>query len=176
MRYRRADYAGGCYFFTVNLANRRSALLVESIEILRGVMRQVMRRHPFHIDAMVVLPDHLHVVWTLPPNDRDFSTRWMLIKAGFSKHVGQSESISLSRQGKGERGIWQRRYWEHLIRDDEDYANHVAYIHHNPVKHGYVDRAADWPHSSIHRYIRLGLIPSTWGATEIPDGTHGERR
>jgi putative transposase len=111
------------------------------------------------------LPDHVHAVWTLPRDDADFATRWMLIKAGFSRRLARTERIRASRAKKGERGIWQRRYWEHLIRDEYDYYKHVDYIHYNPVKHGYTKRPADWPHSSIHRYIEAGIIEPDWGGT-----------
>lgn len=163
MQYRRADIAGGTYFFTVNLLERKRSLLVDHIDLLRNVIGNVKYRHPFHIDAMVVLPDHLHALWTLPAGDRDYPTRWMLIKAEFSRTLAKDECCSNSRQSKGERGIWQRRYWEHLIRDDGDYARHMDYIHFNPVKHGYVERASDWPYSSIHRYIKAGVIERDWG-------------
>jgi putative transposase len=163
MRYRRADVPGATYFFTVNLADRSNTLLVDYVAVLREAVRVVKQRHPFYIDAFVVLPDHLHALWTLPDDDADFATRWMLIKAGFSRHIPGGERRSPSRVGKGERGIWQRRYWEHLIRDEGDYRRHVDYIHYNPVKHGYVPCAADWPHSSIHRYIREGAIGRDWG-------------
>ncbi len=164
MRFRRADVAGGTYFFTVNLAERKRRLLVEHVDLLRDVLRRVKARYLFHIDAMVILPEHLHAVWTMPQDDRDYSTRWMLIKAGFSRGIAKTERRSQSRVRKGERGIWQRRFWEHVIRDDRDYEKHVDYIHYNPVKHGYVKRAADWPHSSIHRFIAAGLLPHEWGA------------
>ena len=164
MRYRRADVAGGTYFFTVNLAERKRTLLVDHVDLLRDVFRRVKQRHPFHIDAMVILPDHLHALWTLPAGYADFPTRWMLIKAGFSRGIAKDERRNPSRLKKGERGIWQRRYWEHLIRDDRDYEKHVDYIHYNPVKHGNVKRASDWPYSSIHRYIASGQLPHNWGA------------
>lgn len=165
MRYRRTNTAGGTYFFTVNLAERNRRLLTEYVDTLRNVVATVRNRHPFVIDAFVVLPDHLHAIWTLPQGDADFAVRWMLIKAGFSRRITPGEQRSSSRIRKGERGIWQRRYWEHLIRDEEDYEHHVAYIHYNPVKHGYVTRAADWPNSSIHRYIAAGMVTSDWGCT-----------
>ena len=120
MYYRRANIPGATNFFTVNLADRKSGLLVENIDLLKESIRQVKIAHPFEIDAMVVLPDHLHATLTLPPNDADFATRWALIKAGFSRGLPKVERISESRKSKGERGVWQRRYWEHLIRDDED--------------------------------------------------------
>lgn len=175
MRYRRANTAGGTYFFTVNLADRSSGLLVERVDDLRNAVRVVHRRHPFEILAWVVLPDHLHAVWTLPPDDADFSTRWALIKAGFSRSVPSGESIRTSRQQKGERGIWQRRFWEHQIRDDRDLQRHVDYVHINPVKHGYANRAADWPWSSIHRYIRSGAVTADWGADIAVELSAGER-
>lgn len=163
MQYRRADVKGGTYFFTVNLAERKRTLLVDQIDLLRDVINNVMSRHPFRIDAMVVLPDHLHAIWKLPKDDCDYPKRWMLIKSNFSRGIKNGERINPSRINKGERGIWQRRYWEHLIRDEQDYKGHVNYIHYNPVKHGYVDFEANWPHSSIHRYIKVGLLPCSWG-------------
>lgn len=171
MRYRRADVTGGSYFFTVNLAEREKRLLIEHIDLLRAATRRVMSRHVFRIDAIVILPDHMHAIWTLPEGDADFATRWMLIKACFSRGLPKGERVNASREKKRERGIWQRRYWEHLIRNEEDMARHVDYIHHNPVKHGYVDRAADWKYSSIHAHIRAGKLTASWGAEE---GEYGE--
>jgi putative transposase len=136
MRYRRAIIEGGTYFFTVNIADRSRRLLVERVADLREVVRTVRQRHPFEILAWCVLPEHLHAVWTLPPGDADYAMRWGLIKAGFSRCIPQGERIRHSRSTKGERGIWQRRYWEHVIRDDHDLARHIAYTHFNPVKHG----------------------------------------
>ena len=162
MRYRRDDTKGGTWFFTVNLAERNKTLLVDEFDLLRDVMNKVKQQHPFKIDAMAVLPDHLHAIWTLTENDNDFSTRWGLIKAGFSRCLPKLERINKSRVTKGERGIWQRRYWEHVIRDDDDYARHVDYIHYNPVKHGYVTQPSDWPYSTIHRYIESGILDSKW--------------
>lgn len=175
MQYRRTRLEGGTYFFTVNLADRRRRLLVEHVDVLREVVNTVMHRHPFEIDAFVVMPDHLHAIWTLPSGDADYASRWMLIKAAFSKNVPKGETISASRSAKGERGIWQRRYWEHAIRDDDDFARHVDYIHYNPVKHGYVDLPAAWPYSSIHRYISAGVVPRGWGGGEGIEGVFGER-
>jgi len=166
---------GGTYFFTVNLAERHLRLLSDHVDILRSAVKAVKQRHPFHIDAFVVLPDHLHAIWTLPEHDADFATRWMLIKAGFSRYIIRDECRSASRISKGERGIWQRRYWEHLIRDDDDFERHIDYIHYNPVKHGYVNRAAEWSCSSIHRYIKAGIIASDWGGGSGGEGGYGER-
>jgi len=165
MRYRRAIVPGGTYFFTLNLADRDSALLVSHIDHLRQAFKQVKQRHPFAIDAIVVLPDHLHALWTLPQGDADFAGRWQLIKAHFSRALPVSEYRNGARRNKRERGIWQRRYWEHLIRNDADFRRHLDYIHYNPVKHGHAATPIDWPHSSIHHHIRRGTVPPDWAAT-----------
>ena len=166
--YRRARQFGGTWFFTVNLASRRgNRLLIDRIDLLTAAFDHVGRRHPFEMDAFVVLPDHLHCIWTLPDGDTDFSTRWLLIKGQFSRGIEKGEWVSQSRLKKGERGIWQRRFWEHLIRDERDFEHHVDYIHWNPVKHGWVDRVADWPHSSFHIYVRRGIYPLDWGGDNI---------
>ncbi|MDR7295925.1 putative transposase [Pelomonas aquatica] len=173
MRYRRADTPGATYFFTLNAADRSGQLLTNHIDALRDSFRTVRKSRPFVMDAICVLPDHLHVLMTLPREDADFATRIMLVKQGFSRRVPQGERISASRASKGERGLWQRRYWEHLIRDDVDFERHGDYIHFNPVKQGWAERAADWPHSSIHRFIRGGVIDAGWasvGGTETHAG------
>jgi putative transposase len=140
--YRRNRVAGGCFFFTVNLAERRLRLLIEHLDILRTAFRYTRRRHPFNIDAIVILPDHLHAIWSLPDGDSDFALRWRL----------------------------------HTIRNDDDYARHMDYIHFNPVKHGLVHRVRDWRHSSFHRLVRLGVYPDDW-AGDVRDGEmdFGER-
>ncbi len=166
MRYRRSTAAGGTFFFTVNLADRRSRVLTERIELLRDSIRSVRRAHPFTIVAMVVLPDHVHAIWTLPPGDRDYPRRWSLIKGGFSRAIEKTEAVSPARRRKRERSLWQRRYWEHQIRDDTDLARHVEYIHINPAKHGHAPTPVDWPYSSIHRYIRQGLLPADWAVAQ----------
>jgi len=135
---------------------------VENIDCLCNAFETVKTRHPFRIDTVVILPDHLHCIWTLPPNDTDFSARWGLIKATFSRTIEKGERISQSRQKRGERGLWQRRFWEHQIRDEADFHRHIDYIHWNPVKHGWVRQVADWPHSSFHVYLERG-IPSGTG-------------
>jgi putative transposase len=174
--YRRNFIAGGSFFFTVNLAERWRRLLTEHIDELRTAFRETRRHHPFTIDAMVVLPDHLHAVWTLPEGDADFATRWRLIKSGFSRRVATGERISDSRAAKAERGIWQRRYWEHTIRDEADFARHLDYIHINPVKHGLVTRVGDWPYSSFHRMVKIGIYPEDWAGDVWNDGgDFGER-
>jgi putative transposase len=168
--YRRWRVPGGSYFFTVNLLNRRSSLLVDHIEALREAFRLVRRSHPFHIDAVVVLPEHLHAIWTLPPGDANYSVRWALIKAAFSRSLPATEAVSASRRKRGERGVWQRRFWEHTLRDEDDYALHVDYIHYNPVKHGYAARPIDWPYSSLHDFVKRGILPADWGtAGPVPD-------
>jgi putative transposase len=136
--------------------------LVDRIDTLRAVIKGVRAKHPFEIDAWVVLPDHLHALWTLPAGDADYPTRWALIKAGFSRGLLRHEPIAGSRRKKGERGIWQRRYWEHMIRDDRDLEAHTNYIHYNPVKHGYVRRVVDWPFSTFHRGVARGTYPPDW--------------
>ena len=178
MRYRRTDIKGGSYFFTVNLDNRQSSLLIDEIDRLGDVIRRVKNRHPFQLDAIVVLPEHMHAIWTLPQGDSDYSTRWMLIKSAFSRQLPKTEHRSASKRKKGERGIWQRRYWEHLIRDEMDFQRHVDYIHFNPVKHGHAMRASDWKYSSIHRFIANGLIDRFWGSQiELPEiNGYGERQ
>jgi len=162
--YRRNFVAGGSYFFTVNLAERRLRLLTDNIALLRAAFRSARVRHPFAIDAIVVLPDHLHAIWTLPEGDSDFAVRWNLIKGSFTRFLPRAERVSASRLRKRERGIWQRRYWEHTLRDDDDFARHVDYIHFNPVKHGYVAEASAWPFSSFHHMVRLGFYPENWAA------------
>ena len=162
--YRRNRVSGGIYFFTVNLLERRVRLLVEHVDALRNAVRQVRAQRPFHIDAWVVLPDHTHCVWTLPPGDADYSSRWKAIKIAFAKALPRTERLSAVRERKGGRGIWQRHFWEHTIRDDRDYAAHVDYVHINPVKHGLVELVADWLYSSFHRLVTDGIYPQDWAA------------
>jgi putative transposase len=172
--YRRANINGGMFFFTVVLADRTSNLLVEEIDRLRKIYRTVQERRPFETIAICVLPDHVHALWALPENDRDFASRWNLIKGGFSRGL-DAQPRSSSKVVKREKGIWLRRYWEHSIRDDADFERHVDYIHFNPVKHGYVTRVVDWPHSSFHRFVERGLLTADWGGDlkEIA-GAYGE--
>ena len=164
--YRRDHTPGATWFFTLNLADRRSALLTDNIALLRDAFGYSMGRHPWRIDAIVILPDHLHAICTLPPTDADYALRWRLIKTTFSRSLSRTESISPSRMRKGERGIWQRRFWEHRIRDERDFERHVDYIHHNPRKQGHVERIADWPWSSFHRYVRQGVLPGDWAGDD----------
>jgi putative transposase len=165
-QYIRAFVPGGTFFFTVNLLERRRKLLTENIDHLREVFHGARRRRPFTIKAIVILPDHLHCIWTLSSGDADFSTIWQYIKARFAALIPPGERLSERRQKKGERGIWQRRFWEHVIRDERDYERHVDYIHYNPVKHGHVTRVADWPYSSFHHYVERGIYDLDWTADD----------
>ncbi len=173
--YRRNRVDGGSYFLTVNLCDRRSDLLVAEIGALRNAVRAVRARHPFHIDAWVVLPDHMHCLWTLPPGDHDFPLRWQTIKALFSRSVPQPEDRCASLVRKREAGIWQRRYWEHTIRDDQDYAVHMDYIHFNPVKHRLAAHPADWPFSSFTKCVALGMYPIDWAPEGAEPADAGKR-
>jgi putative transposase len=165
--YRRTFAPGGTYFFTVNAAQRHgNDLLVRHVDVLREAFRAVRTSHRFELSAIVVLPDHLHCVWQLPEGDTDYATRWRLIKSRFSREIPADERISESRRMKSERGLWQRRYWEHLIRDEADLHRHFDYIHFNPVKHGWVSRVRDWPHSSFHRFVEAGRYDIDWGASQ----------
>jgi len=172
--YRRYHIPGGCYFFTVNLLERNKTLLIGHIDLLRDSVHLCKQQRPFYIDAWVVLPEHMHCIWTLPEGDDDFSNRWKIIKTHFSKGLPKDERRSKIRIKRGERGIWQRRFWEHAIRDNRDYETHIDYIHFNPVKHGYAQAPVNWPYSSIHRYIRHGIIQSNWAVDDDFDGGFGE--
>jgi putative transposase len=176
VRYRRNFVPGGTYFFTVTLADRRSRALVDHIAALRAAFRAARRERPFAIDAIVILPEHLHVVMTLPPDDADFPGRWRRIKGLFTRSVAVAGATFPSDR-TGEYALWQRRFWEHTIRDDGDFARHVDYIHINPLKHGLVTRVADWPYSSFHRYVRQGLLPQDWAGDAKNGGAgFGERK
>ncbi|WP_028314167.1 REP-associated tyrosine transposase [Desulfatibacillum aliphaticivorans] len=167
MRYKRAKIRGGTYFFTVVTRLRKPFLCVpENRDLLRESFKQVMTFRPFRIEAFVLLPDHLHCIWTLPDGDRDFSTRWRLIKTHFTKNCDQQlrTQPDKSRERGKEQSVWQHRYWEHLIRDQNDFNRHVEYIHYNPVKHGYVGSPFDWEYSSFKKFVILGIYAETWGA------------
>ena len=166
--YHRLKTKGATYFFTVNLLERQgNSLLVQEIDTLRDVVRKVKSKYPFHIDGWVVLPEHLHALWTLPADDCDYSLRWRLIKNGFSRALPKTEHLSPIRQAAGERGIWQRHFGEHCIRDEADYQHHLDYIHINPLKHGLVSNVKDWPYSSFHRYVADGIYPINWCGDEF---------
>ena len=172
-QYIRPRVPQACVFFTVGLARRGGDMLVREVGRLREAVRVTRSERPFAVDAWVVLPDHIHAVWTMPEGDGDYSGRWKDIKTHFTKSLGMVGPRSASKIAKGEAGIWQRRFWEHHIRDQADFDAHVRYCWGNPVKHGLVERAADWPYSSIHRDIRLGRVEPEWSGV-IPDGEFGE--
>ena len=158
--YRREKIPGGTWFFTVTLNDRRSKALLDHVVCLLRAYREVAHRRRHHTHALVIMPDHLHAIWTLPEGDSDFSSRWAVVKRKF---VAQLPNVSAS--------PWQSRFWEHRIRNDVDFARHVDYIHYNPVKHGYVVNPTDWRWSTVHRYVRQGWIPRDWAAIE---GSFGE--
>ena len=162
-RYRRPRIEGGIFFFTVALADRSSELIVQHIDRLRQDYRAVASHLPFETNAICILPDHLHAIWTLPGGNADFASRWSQIKSGFSRGLGPAQLRSRSQVQRRKTGIWPRLFWEHLIRDDADFERHVDYIHFNPVKHRHVTRVCDWPYSSFHRYVKDGLLPADWG-------------
>ncbi len=179
MQYRRTFVPGGTYFFTVVTALRRRLFCDEgTVDLVRQAFRHVNAQRPFTVNAMVVLPDHLHCIWTLPTADEDYPTRWRLIKTWVTKRypcgrpqaVGRVSRTGVTRPTTSRRQkpvVWQARYWEHLIRNEEDYRQHVEYIHYNPVKHGHVPRPWDWPHSSFRQYVQEGLYPREWGDTAL---------
>jgi putative transposase len=176
VHYRRVLIPGGTFFFTVTVADRRSSLLVENIPSLRRAFRTTHKERPFTIDAIVVLPDHLHAVMSLPDDDVDFSGRWRRIKSLFTRHL-IAGGKRIERDRRGEYSLWQKRFWEHAIRDEADLVRHLDYIHYNPVKHGLVSQVIDWPYSSFHRFVRKGWLPADWaGVIEVVGRDFGERR
>jgi len=165
--YRRARVPGGSYFFTLVSHERRPVLTGENIRTaLREAVKTVRDEHPFFVEAWVLLPDHLHCIWQLPEDDADYSLRWAKIKRLVRHRLGMSAAEKL----------WQPRYWEHCIRDENDFARHVDYIHWNPVKHGLVRCAADWPYSTFHRFVAAGAYPQDWGVADdrMERGNYGE--
>ena len=168
--YRRSILPGGTFFFTVVTYHRRKIFSTPlARDLLHAAFEDVKKRYPFTIDAICLLPDHIHCIWTLPEDDSNYSLRWGEIKRVFSKaylaQVALQDVKSESRLNRGETTLWQRRFWEHTIRDLADYSAHVEYIHYNPVKHGLVENAGDWQWSSFHRFVALGYYPAGWGAT-----------
>lgn len=173
--YRRARDVGACYLFTLVTHQRRPLLTEPPLRAaLRGAIEQVRQRHPFVIHAWVLLPDHLHCLWQLPEEDADYGLRWSLIKRLTSQAVPSVQGVSLSRRLRREAGLWQRRFWEHRIRDEADYRRHMDYLHWNPVRHGLVERVGDWRWSSYHRLVREGVYPADWGGAADGEGGFGE--
>ena len=152
VNYRRCYVAGGTYFFTVNVLDRRSSVLVDHIDELRQAFRVMQAKKPVVIDAIVVLPEHLHTVMTLPEHDSDYPGRWRMVKSVFTRLL-KKKGLELVKDQRGEHRLWQKRYWEHTIRDERDYRHHIDYLYNNPVKHGLVKQAKDWPYSSSHRHL-----------------------
>lgn len=162
VNYRRARAPGACYFLTLVLQDRTADVLVRHAVRLREALRHVQRQKPYRLPAIVVLPDHLHMLMALPEDDADFSSRIRMLKSAFVTALRVRPGSSITLNDKGEANLWQRRFWEHLIRDEQDYAAHVDYIHINPLKHGLVTRVRDWPLSSFHRYVQRGTLPIDW--------------
>jgi len=166
--YRRALIPGGSFFFTVVVHQRQPLFSAPlAVSILGSVLRRCLIRWPFTVNAIVLLPDHLHAIWSLPPGDADYSKRWGWVKKEFTKQWlaagGIDPVVSSARKREHRRGVWQPRFWEHTLEDDEDFGRHFDYTHWNPVKHGHVQRVCDWPHSSFHRYVQMGVYDKHWG-------------
>ena len=175
--YRRYFVPGGSYFFTINLLERRNnPLLTTHIDALRDAVRRTKADRPFRIDGWVVLPEHMHLMMTLPPGDTDFSNRIKSIKMRFNYAIPPTERRSDVRVENGERGIWQRRFWEHAIRDERDFERHLGYVHFNPVKHGHAASARDWPYSTFHQWVERGVYPLDWASGDTAEFDAGEQR
>jgi putative transposase len=175
VRYRRNFVPGGTFFFTLTLADRRSSVLVDHIGLLRAAFRNTRERRSLAVDAIVILPDHLHAILSLPAGDSDFSGRWRAIKAAFTRSL-VATGAAIPRDRRGEYLLWQRRFWEHTIRDDRDLERCANYVHFNPVKHRLVSVPGEWPFSSLHRYVRAGTLPRDWGGDDGADSSNfGER-
>ena len=175
-RYRRANTPGATYFFTVVTFRRQPFLCDPDVRIaLREAITKVRRQYPFHIEGWVLLPDHLQAIWTLPRDDSRFSLRWQQIKRGVTRRCGervhQAKWMTESKTKHRESTLWQRRYWEHLIRDDQDFERHMDYLHYNPVKHGWVASVRDWPYSSFHRHVAAGVYRKDWSEASTTDAT-----
>ena len=173
VNYRRVLIPGGSFFFTLALRDRTADTLVRHIAHLRESFCLVRFKQPWRTEAIVIMPDHLHALWALPQGDTDYSARWRAIKSTFVRRLRRT-GVAVGTNEKGEADIWQRRFWEHAIRDEDDFARHVDYIHINPVKHGYVAQAMDWRWSSMHRYVKLGILPSDWAVEPTGEGGFGE--
>lgn len=173
-RYRRSLIPGATYFFTLALADRESSLLVTEALRFREAYRHVLKQRPVRTLALALMPDHIHAIWEMPPEDADYSVRWGLIKSRFSRGLPVVSQRSASQVAHRDAGIWQRRFWEHRIRDEKDLDKHVAYVHFNAVKHGLVQRVGDWPFSSFHHYVRTGYLSADWQADDVETEGLGE--
>jgi putative transposase len=172
MRYRRIRVAGASYFFTL-VTYRRQSLFREAdaVALFQNALQSVQSRYAFTVEAQVILPDHLHAIWTLPDDDFDYATRWRLVKEAFTRAFAQSHRLleqDPRRRARGEQTVWQRRYWEHFIRDERDFVSHVEYIHYNPVRHGLVSAPREWPHSTFSEWVARGSYEASWGSDEMP--------
>ena len=168
VNFRRNYIKGGSYFFTVTLRDRKSSLLTDNLALLRNSFREMMHKHPVTINAIVVLPEHIHAIFTLPRDDNNYPLRWQMVKSQFTRLLKRQGHV-LAKDERGEHRLWQRRYWEHTLKDENDYARHVDYIHYNPVKHGLVNQVYEWPYSSFHWYVRQGLLGMDWGGKYTAD-------
>ena len=173
VHYRRNRQAGGTYFFTINLYDRNSNLLIENIDLLKEVIKKVHQNMPYKQEAFVVLPEHIHAIWTLPINDNNYPVRWRYIKTYFTQGLLQ-KNYPLKKNRKGEYFVWQKRYWEHTIKNTKDYVSHINYIHYNPVKHGLVTSPKDWPYSTFHQFVRERKLSESWGEVDNNHGYYGE--
>ena len=167
--WRRSQVPGGTFFFTVVTDNRIPLFAsADARKMLGQVLRECRRQWPFNLDGIVLLPDHLHVIWSLPRGDMNYSRRWAWLKSQFTQRWiaagGQAQSVTSGRHRDGRKGVWQPKFWEHTLQDDEDFERHLNYIHYNPVKHGYVSSPRDWPWSSFHRYVKAGVYDADWGS------------
>lgn len=171
--YRRLRPPGGTFFFTLK-TERNAPIFADRrcVDLLGEVFRDTKSRWPFDVRAIVLLPDHLHSIWSLPPGDDKYSMRWGWLKKEFTQRYlaagGTEERTSVSRRRNRRRGVWQRRFWEHTIEDDDDFEAHFDYIHWNPVKHGYVSCPRDWLHSSFRRWVEAGVYNANWGCGQSP--------
>lgn len=171
--YRRAHVPGGTYFFTVVTHRRRRLFhLAENRILLGDAIRECLRDWAFDLNAIVLLPDHLHAIWSLPPGDDNYSGRWSVIKKTFTVNYlangGQDWAVSAGKKKENRRGVWQRRFWEHVIEDEDGYETHFDYIHYNPVKHKLVSCPRDWEATSFHRWVNQGVYPADWGCGNYP--------
>lgn len=179
--YRRAHIPGGTFFFTVVTHRRRRLFHIEANRKLLGdIIRETQLEWPFEMNAIVLLPDHLHAIWTLPPGDENYSGRWSVIKKNFTTRFlangGIDAKVSSGKQREGRRGVWQRRFWEHTLDSEDDFQTHFDYIHYNPVKHKLVKCPGDWKASSFHRWVQAGVYPADWACGRYPSPTFPETK